>query len=98
MRVPKKVHICGHEYAIVYKNSLSLDGREAWGMMDPNKNIIYLRKSMPTTRKMEILLHEMIHAIEDIYNLNLSEIAVKQLALGVLSAIRDNKLDLLKDK
>jgi hypothetical protein len=98
MKIPKKLSICGHQYIIKYSSELTYEGKEVWGLIDGAKNIIYLKKGMPPTRKMEILLHEVIHAIEEIYVLNLSEIAVKQLALGILSAVRDNKLDLLKEE
>ena len=98
MKLPKILNICGHQFKIVYKKGLVHNQAPCWGMCDTEKQIIYLVYGMSPTKKMEIFLHECLHAIETIYNLNLSEIAVKQLSLGILSAIRDNKIDLLKEK
>lgn len=93
MKYPKKIKICGHVFDIKYKKGLLLNGKECWGIYDEGTNTIWLVKGMTPTRKMEILLHESIHAIESIQGLNLPESTVKQLGLGILSLIRDNNFD-----
>lgn len=96
MRLPKVLNICGHEYKIVYKKRLFYNGIECWGLCDDSKHVIYLARGMAKTRKMEIILHECIHAIQGINNIHLSEQAVKQLGIGILGLIRNNKLNFLQ--
>lgn len=92
MNLPKVIKVCGHDIHIKYKKGLNVDGIEAWGVYDDAKATIWLRMGMDRTRKMEILLHELIHAIDHIQVLNLSEKAVKALGVEVLAVIRNNKL------
>ena len=95
MKTPNTLQICGHTIKIEYRDGLVVGGDECWGVYDDDKHTIYLKIGMSETRKMEILLHECIHAIAEIHNLNLSEKAVKILAIALLALIRDNKIDFL---
>jgi len=97
MRVPKKVIISGHTFEIIYKKKLFCNNVDCWGMCDYKNHKIYLVRGLKPTHKMEIFLHECIHAIEDIHLIKLPEVAVKNMAIGILGLIRNNKIDFLKD-
>ena len=98
MKVPRKISIAGHEIAIKHKKGLSINGQEAWGIWDDDKHIIYLRFGMDKTRKQEILIHEIIHAIDHIHVLNLSERVVKILGVEIVAVIRNNNLKLIEQR
>lgn len=98
MRLPKVVSICGHDIKIVYKKKLFVDGQACWGVYEDSKHTIYLVQGMDKTRKLEIFLHEALHAIEHIYMLSLSEKIVKVLAIEILALVRNNKINLLERK
>ena len=95
MRVPKKLVICGQDFKVAYKKKLFVGKTECWGICDQEKHIIYLRYGMENTRKMEILLHECIHAVENIHNIRISEKGVKELGVSLTALIRNNKLNFL---
>lgn len=95
MKVPKKLVICGQDFKVVYKKKLFINNTECWGICDAEKHTIYLRYGMESTRKMEILLHECIHAIESIHNIRISEQGVKNLGVALVGLIRNNNLNFL---
>ena len=96
MKLPRTLSICGHSIKIKYRKKLFFNGSECWGVYDNNKAEIILRYGMSDTQKMEIILHEAIHAISDIHLLNLSEKAVKILGIEILGLLRNNKLNFLR--
>ena len=98
MKVPRKISIAGHEISIKHKKGLNVGGQEAWGVWDDAKHIIYLRFGMDKTRKQEILIHEIIHAIDHIHVLHLSERVVKILGVEIVAAIRNNNLKLIEQR
>jgi hypothetical protein len=98
MKLPKTITVAGHTIKIVYKKALIVNGVECWGVWSDDSHTIYLKSGMDRTRKLEIFLHEVIHAISDIHILSLSEKSVKLLALELLATIRNNKIQLLDTK
>ena len=95
MKLPKQLIIAGHKIPIRYRKRIVENGVKCWGLYDPNRQIIYLAYGMPDTQKMEIVLHEIIHAIEHIHVLPTSEKTVKTLGIEILAVIRNNKLNFL---
>lgn len=96
MKLPKEIIVAGHSIKIVLKDELVIDNSECWGLYDDSTDTIYLQKKMPKTRKMEVLIHECIHAFSSIHNLNLTEKVVNTIAIEILALIRNNKLNLLE--
>lgn len=96
MRIPKVLTVCGQAIQVRYRKGLVVDGQEAWGCYDSDKHVIWLRQGMEKTRRMEILLHEVVHAVESIHTLNLPEKAVKILGVEMLAFIRNNHINLLE--
>ena len=93
MRIPKELIIAGHTIKIEYKEGLVADGKECWGVYEDSKHTIFLRRGMDKTRHQEILLHEILHVIEQVYVLSgLNEKNIKILGVEILAAIRNNKL------
>ena len=96
MRVPKQLSIAGHTIQVKYVKVLRYGGDDCWGLWDDDKHIIYLKMGMDKTREMEVLLHESMHAIEDIIDIELGEEILDRLAREVLALIRNNKLNFLE--
>jgi Zn-dependent peptidase ImmA (M78 family) len=94
MNLRKSVIIAGHTIKIIYKKKIVYNGGVAWGLYDDDKHIIYLTMGMEKTRKMEVFLHECIHAIEHIHGLNLSEKDVNLLGIELFAFMRNNKINI----
>ena len=98
MRIPKEIIISGHTVKIEHVRDLKLNGEDCWGIYDDDKHVIYLKTGMDKTRKMEVLLHECLHAIEHIEGLKSNEKTIDILGRGLLALIRNNKLNFLERK
>lgn len=92
MYIPKTIIILGQEIKIIYDENCH-DGKQSlWGYWNRDKNEIHLRKGMPKTRKMQVFLHECLHAIEGITSLNTNERRVEQMTNGLMSLLRNNSI------
>ena len=99
MRIPKKeLIIAGHTVKISYKKNMVLDGAPIWGLYDDDRHEISLATRMDPSRKIEVFLHECIHAIDHIHNLKLTEKAVNLLGIELLALIKNNKIDITETK
>lgn len=99
MKIPRSIKIASHKVKIrVVKNIKDPSG--VLGYADLTHNLIVLRKeyngqSLDESTITEVLLHEIVHQVAELYGINLSEKEVKQLGAGLLQVIRDNRLDFL---
>ena len=96
MNLPKTLIVAGHTITIKYKKKIFFEGKEVWAFYDDDHHIIYLTMGMDKTRKMEVFLHECIHAISFIHSLHLSEKSVNLLGIELLALIRNNNIRLKK--
>jgi len=94
MKLPRKITISGFEVKIVYKKKVVADNDECFGYYDPPIKTIFLQKRMYKTRKMETFIHELIHAIDDVYRLHIPETKTNTLALALVHVLIDNKIKL----
>lgn len=62
------------------------------GMIDHDNQIIYIRKSLPTEKKKEVLLHEVIHGISEALDMDLKEKAVQMLARSLYDFLTANQI------
>lgn len=96
LKTPRIITVCGHDIKIRHTSKLALDKDPCWGFYDDNSRTIWLRTKMDKSRKAEVLLHEIIHAIAFIHNLNVSEKAVNTLAIEIMAFMKHNKLSVIK--
>jgi hypothetical protein len=96
MRIPKQITVAGHSITVRFVKNLTDGDGEYWGCYDDEKGEIVLKSGMEESRLAEIFLHECIHAIECIHNLNLNEKAVKILGIEILALLKNNKVNLIK--
>jgi len=83
-----KVRIFGREVKVSYGSpDIWIDG--AMGRCDYKNNRILINNELPEEVQHEVLVHEVIHYIDNALDLELAESQVSGLAIGVLSFIRD---------
>lgn len=81
----KKLKILSNEYTIDYNEDV-YSVHNAYGLHFGGEQKIYVYSKMPEHKRKVILLHEVIHAIEEMLNLELSEQQVHALSEGICSA------------
>lgn len=91
MKPASKVKIGVHTYQIVHKPRIFHDGREVDGLCDYDNGKIYISEVTKGSRRIETLIHECLHAIEDSYKINLGEARVNALAPAILALLTDNR-------
>lgn len=64
MKLPKTVLVGSQPYSIVERDQES-DGMlgESYAYTLPDSNLIVMRRSLPDSRKRQILIHELMHAL-----------------------------------
>jgi hypothetical protein len=88
----KTVRIGHLDFKIVEMNKVP--AHEFYGLYLADPQEIQLGKDMTPRRRGEILLHEILHGVADMMNLQLKEDEeriVRSMALGLAQVIRDNQ-------
>ena len=89
----KKLKICGFDFKVIYKKIIVESGDSCLGCCHSDKNIIEIKTGIIPQRENEILLHESIHSISDIMNMDLTENQVNTLGVVLIDFIvKNNKL------
>lgn len=90
------IEIFGKTYVVTYQNPDNMCG--SMGSCSRERGSILIDNTLNTDQQQETLLHEIIHVIDGELKLNLDEITVARLAVGLYSAgygkeNRKNQLD-----
>ena len=93
MKIPNKINIAGYDITVKYGKKLFVDNEECFGFYDTKKKQIVLSKGMSPARKREIFLHEFLHAIEDIYRIDITEEGVSCFAIGLSQLFAYNNFE-----
>jgi len=95
MKIPRTLKIGGKKIRVVVHISNDVDDVEDIGEWDGHYYIIQLDKlkNAPIERIEECFLHEIIEAINGLYELNLSHWKINTLSEVLYQIIKDNKLD-----
>lgn len=91
MNIPEKVRIGGHEIEVTFEKSMARD-MDTMGTSCFNALQIRIDETLPQTAKESVFLHEIIHIIDRMNNIELSEKQVIQLESGLYQVIQDNKI------
>ncbi len=97
MKIPDKIKIGGIEYKIEFINEIKDDihNSEFIGRVIYRENKILILDSYQTERQFRVMLHEIIHVLDEDYKLGISEENLCRLEAGLYQVLKDNKL--LKD-
>lgn len=100
MNIPSKVKIGPHKYSVSLNKEA--DGDNTY-MGTTNNNLCKISvrleldgEKVPESQVTETFLHEILHVIDLLYDLDLKENQIGALAVGILTIIRDNKLNFLE--
>ncbi len=95
IKVPEQIQIGAHAYKILYKPYLSKDSGER-GRINHRKQEIYIEPENPISQQNATLLREIIHLIENVFALNLTDEDTDRISEGLLQVFSDGlgiKLD-----
>ena len=97
MKIPKKIKVGGLEYKVL--QGYAFKETELMGQVSHSQTEIRLNNidpygvQYPNQKKEECFVHEIIHAIDSVYNNNsLEEKTVDRLSQGLYQVLKDNKL------
>ena len=88
----KKIKIGHKVFKISYKEDLYHEGDECYGLIYYDDNVIMINNQYKKGQQEETLIHEILHGISTMYELDLSEEQVTMLAKALYITIKDNKL------
>jgi len=95
--IPKRLKIGPLTYTVTEVNDMSnvMPGQMAMGCVDFINVTIRLYSKMSLEKKWAVLMHEIVHAIDENITLELSEDVTDRLAIGLMDALTTNKIGLL---
>lgn len=95
MIIPDKIKIGARDIRVIEVDHLS-DDEDRWGEFNPRTGTIRLEAGIPDDMKEEVLLHEVLEAISDIYGVGLKEKQILVISSVLLAIVKDNpKLGLI---
>ena len=96
MKLPKKLYICGIKFEIVEKPVICKgDAGITRGIVNFQNDTIEIDSELNEDRKIQVLIHECLHAILDLSgnkDVCEDEKAVQSIATAVYCTLKENKL------
>ena len=86
---PKRISILGRNFKVTYVIKGGLEDDEL-GEVDLNKQRIAILEGLAADKERAVVLHEIVHGIDDILDLKLTERQVEGLENGLFAVIKDN--------
>ena len=91
MTIPKSVNILFKNYAVCFEDRMRDEkGNTLYGEIDYIEQKISLNRAAKDEQAEATLLHEVIHGIDELYNIGLKEKQVEKLGNALYMLIRDN--------
>ena len=90
MNLPDEIKVGPYSIKVEIVDSLAVD-REHGGEYSPRELKISLDSSL-RKRHGEILMHEIVEAIDEIYDLNLNHHVISLLGIALYQVLKENKL------
>lgn len=93
MQIPKALNIVGKTFAVKRVKDLKNDeGELCYGLCDSSKQMISIDPQYPAQMQDSTLLHEVIEAINIMFELGLRHKQIMTLEAGLYQVLKDNKL------
>lgn len=93
MKLPKKLTILGHVYAVkAYKNIKKEQGSAVFGRCDVENTTLHIGQEFTPSQVEATLLHEIIEAINYHLELRLEHNQIQGLEAGLYSVLKENGL------
>jgi hypothetical protein len=87
----KHLKICGFTFNVVYKDAIVEEGNSCLGVCKSDSNTIEIRNGITKQRENEVILHESLHSISDIMNLDLTDNQVNALGVMLVEFMANNR-------
>lgn len=90
MVIPQKIKILYKDYTVIQEKNVH-DGRDdLYGQIDYGSQIIRLDEQYSAEQKKATLIHEIVHGLDDMYQIGLGEKKVSKLGVALYQMIKDN--------
>jgi hypothetical protein len=86
---PKTLRIGNVTYRVVFRNRI--DNTDPLGMCHSIKKIIYLKKGLSLVSTFSTLIHEVLHALEFEYNIEIKHKSIHQYEQAILDFLMNNQ-------
>lgn len=90
MKIPGKIKVLYKEYTVEETVNLHDNGGDLYGQIHYLQEKIFLNVDAREEQKKSTLLHELIHAMDEIYSIGLKEKQVKKLGNAFYMLQKDN--------
>lgn len=93
MKRPDSIKILNYHFQVRTSARKYSDVAGAYGWFDPERETIFLSKGMTPAREREVLLHEILHALNKAFQLDGKsddESIASRLAPGLMTVFNDN--------
>ena len=97
MPIPNKVKVGWKTYDVILADPTLNGGDELYGQIDYDRCTITLRAAASPDQQRATLVHELLHAVSNMYGLNLDEKLVTDLANALYCVYKDNSSCTKKD-
>jgi hypothetical protein len=94
--IPSPIKVGWKRYKVELVDKVMVEDLECYGSCDFNTETILLREANKGKQMDETLLHEVLHAISDMYTLNLEEEVIKPLSSALYTVLEDNNLEITR--
>lgn len=94
--IPKKIKIGPITYKVIEIDDMNkvMESQTAVGSVDFVKSEIRLYSGLSHDKKWAVLMHEIIHAIDENFSLDFNEATTDRVAVGVIDVLLTNRLGL----
>lgn len=90
MKIPGKIKVLYKEYTVEEAVNLHDNGGDLYGQIHYLSEKILLNEAAKEEQKKSTLLHELVHAMDEIYNIELEEKQVDKLGNAFYMLQKDN--------
>lgn len=90
MKIPGKIKVLYKEYTVEETANLHDNGGDLYGQIHYLSEKIFLNVDASEEQKKSTLLHELIHALDEMYDIRLKEKQVKKLGNAFYMLQKDN--------
>lgn len=90
MIIPKKIKILYKEYQVEQQENLHDENGDLYGQIDYFAEKILLNSKSSEKQKKATLIHELVHGLDELYQIDLKEKQVEKLGNAFYMLLKDN--------
>lgn len=90
MIIPEKISILYKDYRVIQEQNIHNGSDDLYGQIDYCSQVIRIDEQYSAEQKKATLIHEIIHGLDDMYQIGLGEKKVSKLGVAFYQLIKDN--------